>query len=87
MPERPERVAQGSKTIPINGMREQIAAEAARNNAAVLPRVFGGTDVVVEAADGDRVAVVLPGALRLIGTRDEAMALAAALLRAARHER
>ena len=87
LPVAPAKVAQGSKTIPIHGLRDQIAAEAARNTAAVLPRVFGGCDVVVEAAEGDRVAVVLPGALRLIGSRDEAMALAAALLRAAKSER
>jgi len=45
----------------------------------MLPRVFGGTEIVVED-HGDHLAIVLPGALRLVGTRDEAVALAAALL-------
>ncbi len=48
-------------------------------SVVMLPRVFGGTEIVVED-HGDHLAIVLPGALRLVGTRDEAVALAAALL-------
>lgn len=53
--------------------------EPEEESVVTLPRRFGGTDVVVEDR-GDHIAIVLPGALRLVGTRDEAVALAAALL-------
>ncbi|MBE7449552.1 MAG: hypothetical protein HS111_11845 [Kofleriaceae bacterium] len=45
----------------------------------MMPRTFGGAELVVED-HGDHIAIVFPGALRLVGTRDEAVALAAALL-------
>lgn len=48
-------------------------------SVVMMPRVFGGTEIVVED-HGDHLAIVFPGALRLVGTRDEAVALAAALL-------
>ena len=48
-------------------------------SAVMMPRMFGGTEIVVED-HGDHVAIVFPGAIRLVGTRDEAVALAAALL-------
>ena len=80
-PAPPPVFAQGSKTIPINHLRGQIAAQAA---GSPQRGAFGGCEIVVEPAEGDQVSFVLPGALRLTGTRDEAMALAAALLRVAR---
>lgn len=57
-----------------------------REAVVTLPRRFGGTDVVVED-HGDHIAIVLPGALRLVGTRDEAVALAAALLHTVERQR
>lgn len=51
-----------------------------------LPRRFGGNEIVVED-HGDHIAIVLPGALRLVGTRDEAVALAAALLHTVERKR
>lgn len=79
-PAMPSALATG--TAPL---RERIARPAAPfvqvedESVVTLPRRFGGTDVVVEDR-GDHIAIVLPGALRLVGTRDEAVALAAALL-------
>lgn len=55
-------------------------------SAVMMPRVFGGTEIVVED-HGDHVAIVFPGALRLVGTRDEAVALAAALLHSIERQR
>ncbi len=117
----PDRIASGSKTIPLSGLREQLAArartptgeapshgaisrartrdipldtetrarlrgelQADRTGRGGAPALgFGGTDVLVENVDDERVAIVLPGALRMAGTRAEALALAAALVRAA----
>ncbi len=42
-------------------------------------RYFGGYEVVIEHR-GDQVAMILPGALRLVGNRDEAVDLVRALL-------
>jgi hypothetical protein len=42
-------------------------------------RTFGGFEVVVEHR-GDEVTVILPGAMRLVGSRDEAVDLIRALL-------
>lgn len=55
-------------------------------SVVMMPRVFGGTELVVED-HGDHVAIVFPGALRLVGTRDEAVALAAALLHSIERQR
>ena len=55
-------------------------------SVVMMPRVFGGTELVVED-HGDHIAIVLPGALRLVGTRDDAVALAAALLHTVERER
>jgi len=55
-------------------------------SVVMLPRVFGGTEIVVED-HGDHIAIVFPGALRLVGTRDEAVALAAALLHTVERKR
>jgi hypothetical protein len=62
---------------PVERVRRPLTPP--RETVVTLPRRFGGTDVVVED-HGDHIAIVLPGALRLVGTRDEAVALAAALL-------
>jgi hypothetical protein len=45
-----------------------------------LPTAFGAVDIVVEY-HGDRVALVLPGSVRMLGTADEAAKLAALLVR------
>lgn len=57
-----------------------------REPPVTLPRRFGGVEIVVED-HGDHISVVLPGALRLVGTRDEAVALAAALLHTVERKR
>jgi len=54
-------------------------AAAHRRSATILRDRFGGVDIVVEHR-GDEVTVVLPGSLRLIGTRAEAMRLIGLLL-------
>ena len=55
-------------------------------SVVMMPRVFGGNEIVVED-HGDHIAIVFPGALRLVGTRDEAVALAAALLHTVERKR
>jgi hypothetical protein len=55
-------------------------------SAVMMPRMFGGTEIVVED-HGDHIAIVFPGAIRLVGTRDEAVALAAALLHSIENKR
>jgi hypothetical protein len=55
-------------------------------SAVMMPRIFGGTEIVVED-HGDHIAIVFPGAIRLVGTRDEAVALAAALLHSIENKR
>lgn len=55
-------------------------------SVVMMPRVFGDTEIVVED-HGDHIAIVFPGALRLVGTRDEAVALAAALLHTVERQR
>lgn len=55
-------------------------------SVVMMPRVFGGNEIVVED-HGDHIAIVFPGALRLVGTRDEAVALAAALLHTVERQR
>lgn len=46
----------------------------------VVPVRFGGEAVVIEH-HGDQVTLVLPGAIRVVGTVEDARRLAAALLR------
>jgi len=46
----------------------------------VVPVRFGAEAVVIEH-QGDRVTLVLPGAIRVVGTVEDARRLAAALLR------
>ena len=55
-------------------------------SVVMMPRVFGGTELVVED-HGDHIAIVFPGALRLVGTRDDAVSLAAALLHTVERKR
>lgn len=59
--------------------RTVVAQHDEEVSVVMMPRVFGGTELVVED-HGDHIAIVFPGALRLVGTRDDAVALAAALL-------
>jgi hypothetical protein len=48
-----------------------------------LPTTFGGVELVIEH-HGDRVALVLPGMVRLLGTAEEAAELAVLLSRSRR---
>jgi hypothetical protein len=84
-PDGPTALASG--TAPSAQRVKRAAVEPHEEISVVMmPRVFGGTELVVED-HGDHVAIVFPGALRLVGTRDEAMALAAALLHSIERKR
>jgi hypothetical protein len=77
-PALPSAIASGTAP-PAERLRRPNAQPIDDEVVVTLPRRFGGTELVVED-HGDHIAIVLPGALRLVGTRDEAVALAAALL-------
>jgi hypothetical protein len=84
-PAGPTAIASG--TAPSAQRLKRAAVEQHDEVSVVMmPRVFGGTEIVVED-HGDHVAIVFPGALRLVGTRDEAVALAAALLHSIERQR
>jgi hypothetical protein len=83
----PVAMARGTAQTGERIARPLAPAPAPGREAPVtLPRRFGGVEIVVED-HGDHIAVVLPGALRLVGTRDEAVALAAALLHTVERKR
>jgi hypothetical protein len=83
-PALPSGLASG--TTPSSERLRRPNARLDDEPVVTLPRRFGGNDVVVED-HGDHIAIVLPGALRLVGTRDEAVALAAALLHTVERKR
>jgi len=56
-----------------------VVLEIAEPGLVVEHRMFGGHELVVQHR-GDEVTVILPGAVRLVGTRDEAIDLVRALL-------
>jgi hypothetical protein len=84
-PDMPSAIASGTAP-PGERVRRPNAQIIDDEPVVTLPRRFGGTDIVVED-HGDHIAIVLPGALRLLGTRDEAVALAAALLHTVERKR
>ncbi len=84
-PAAPTAIAAGTAQ-PSERIIRPPAQAPGREPAVTLPRRFGGVELVVED-HGDHIAVVLPGALRLLGTRDEAVALAAALLHTVERKR
>ena len=72
-------------TTPPPSARTITAPVAARTNTAPVPDApgarmvtFGDTTLLLVPA-GDRLALVIPGVVRITGTRDEALALAQAL--------
>ncbi len=77
-PALPSAIASGTAPSAQRVRRAAVVVEE-ETSVVMMPRVFGGTELVVED-HGDHIAIVLPGALRMVGTRDEAVALAAALL-------
>jgi len=81
-PAYPTGIAAGTAPIPERFRRPRPDDEP----VVTLPRRFGSTEIVVED-HGDHIAIVLPGALRIVGTRDDAVALAAALLHTVERKR
>lgn len=75
------RIAAGSvaelKPLGLDDLEE--LGELAEPVVERLPMSFGAVELVVEH-HGDRVALVLPGMMRLVGSAHEARALAALLL-------
>ena len=74
----PARLAEGSDSAISPPTGDELGDLAPPRDA--VPVRFGAEAVVIEH-QGDRVTLVLPGAIRVTGTIEEALRLAAALLR------
>jgi hypothetical protein len=85
-PAAPSAIANGTAPSAQRLKRTAVDTQDDEVSVVMMPRVFGGTEIVVED-HGDHIAIVFPGALRLVGTRDEAVALAAALLHTVERQR